>query len=211
MQYRINRRHCAGRPTTRDSDRYITVALEHGVVHMNMVTGDMPGTAQAVAKEVGFAPDQVYASMTPTDKVEVVKIMPGPTLMVGDGINDAPILATADVGIAMGARGATAASESADAVITSENFARLADVVHIAKRTVSIALQSIWFGISVSIGLMIIAAFGYLPATFGALLQEAVDVVAIVVALQALRLYRELPSTKLGSPTPQQQPHRSTV
>jgi len=196
------------RETATDTLQWLS---EHGVVHMNMVTGDMPGTAQAVAKEVGFAPDQVYASMTPTDKVEVVKIMPGPTLMVGDGINDAPILATADVGIAMGARGATAASESADAVITSENFARLADVVHIAKRTVSIALQSIWFGISVSIGLMIIAAFGYLPATFGALLQEAVDVVAIVVALQALRLYRELPSTKLGSPTPQQQPHRSTV
>ena len=184
---------------------------QHGVVHMNMVTGDMLGTAQAVAKEVGFAPDQVYASMTPTDKVEVVKIMPGPTLMVGDGINDAPILAAADVGIAMGARGATAASESADAVITSENFARLADVVHIAKRTVSIALQSIWFGISVSIGLMSIAAFGYLPATFGALLQEVVDIVAIVVALRALRLYRELPSTKLDGLAPRQQPYRSVV
>ena len=184
---------------------------QHGVVHMNMVTGDMLGTAQAVAKEVGFAPDQVYASMTPTDKVEVVKIMPGPTLMVGDGINDAPILAAADVGIAMGARGATAASESADAVITSENFARLADVVHIAKRTVSIALQSIWFGISVSIGLMSIAAFGYLPATFGALLQEVVDIAAIVVALRALRLYRELPSTKLDGLAPRQQPYRSVV
>src|SRR5690625_5486436 len=92
--------------------------------------------------------------MTPADKVTLVKAMPGPTLMVGDGINDAPILATADVGIAMGARGATAASESADAVITSENFARLADVVHIAQRTVTIALQSIWFGMDVSVGLM---------------------------------------------------------
>lgn len=138
--------------------------------------------------------------MSPTDKVKVVQRMPAPTLMVGDGINDAPILATADVGIAMGARGATAASESADAVITSENIARLADVVHISKRTVSIALQSIWFGMAVSIGLMTIAAFGYLPATFGALLQEVVDIVAIVIALRALRLHRDIPSKRISSP-----------
>ena len=86
---------------------------EHGVEDMVMVTGDMKGTAQAIAKELDFAPDQVYASMTPSDKVKIVQQLPAPTLMVGDGINDAPILATADVGIAMGARGATAASESA--------------------------------------------------------------------------------------------------
>src|SRR5699024_5520029 len=107
-------------------------------------------------------------------------------------------LATADVGIAMGARGATAASESAYAVITSETFARLADVIHISRRTVSIALQSIWFGMADSVGLMTIAAFGYLPATFGALMQEVVDVVAIVIALRALRLHRDLPSKQLA-------------
>lgn len=167
---------------------------EHGVDQMVMVTGDMEGTAQAVAKAIGFAPHQVYSSLTPMDKVEIVNAMESPTLMVGDGINDAPILAAADVGIAMGARGATAASESADAVITSERFARVADVTHIAKRTVSIALQSIWFGMAVSVGLMSIAAFGYLPATFGALMQEVVDIVAIVIALRALRLHRGLPS-----------------
>lgn len=167
---------------------------EHGVDQMVMVTGDMEGTAQAVAKAIGFAPHQVYSSLTPMDKVEIVNAMESPTLMVGDGINDAPILAAADVGIAMGARGATAASESADAVITSERFARVADVTHIAKRTVSIALQSIWFGMAVSVGLMSIAAFGYLPATFGALMQEVVDIVAIVLALRALRLHRGLPS-----------------
>src|SRR5690625_93460 len=171
---------------------------DHGVEQMVMVTGDMGTTAKAIAAEVGIEADRVYSSMTPTDKVEVVQQLPSPTLMVGDGINDAPILATADVGIAMGARGATAASESADAVITSETFARLADVVHISRRTVSIALQSIWFGMAVSVGLMTIAAFGYLPATFGALMQEVVDVVAIVIALRALRLHRDLPSKQLA-------------
>lgn len=171
---------------------------DQGVDQMIMVTGDMENTAQAISKQIGFAPDQVHSSMTPANKVMLVKAMPEPTLMVGDGINDAPILAAADVGIAMGARGATAASESADAVITSENFSRLADVVHIAKRTVSIARQSILFGIAVSIGLMSIAAFGYLPAVVGALLQEVVDIVAIVIALRALRLHKNLPSTTLA-------------
>lgn len=182
---------------------------DHGVEQMVMVTGDMESTAQAIAQEIGFAPEQVHASMTPTDKVEVVKAMASPTLMVGDGINDAPILAAADVGIAMGARGSTAASESADAVITSERFARLADVTHIAKRTVSIALQSIWFGMAVSIGLMAVAAFGYLPATFGALMQEIVDIVAIVIALRALRLHHRLPSYRMGERA--DQPHSLPV
>lgn len=186
-------------PLRQTSTATLNWLADHGVEDMVMVTGDMRGTALAVAKEVQFSADQVHASMTPTDKVYIVQKLPAPTLMVGDGINDAPILATADVGIAMGARGATAASESADAVITSENFSRLADVVHISRRTVAIAMQSMWFGMAVSIGLMTIAAFGYLPATIGALLQEVVDIVAIVVALRALRLYRNLPSATLRS------------
>lgn len=186
-------------PLRETSAATLTWLADQGVEDMVMVTGDMEGTALAIAAEVGIAPDRVYSSMTPQDKVHIVQQLPDPTLMVGDGINDAPILAAADVGIAMGARGATAASESADAVITSENFARLADVVHISKRTVSIALQSIWFGMAVSVGLMTIAALGYLPATLGALMQEVVDVVAIVIALRALRLYRNLPSQKLGA------------
>lgn len=184
-------------PLRKTSTTTLEWLADNGVDQMAMVTGDTQDTANAIAAEIGFDSKQVYASMTPTEKVEVVQQMPPPTLMVGDGINDAPILATADVGIAMGARGATAASESADAVITSENFARLADVVHIAKRTVAIALQSIWFGIIISIGLMGIAAFGYLPATLGALLQEVVDIVAIAIALRALRLHRDIPSDKL--------------
>lgn len=175
----------------------ISWLADQGVEQMLMVTGDMETTAQAVAQEVGFKSNQVHSSLSPTDKVQIVKTMTSPTLMVGDGINDAPILAAADVGVAMGARGSTAASESADVVITSERFVRLADVTHIAKRTVSIALQSIWFGMAISFGLMAVAAFGYLPATFGALMQELVDIVAILIALRALRIHRHLPSHQL--------------
>jgi len=162
-----------------------------GVTEIAMVTGDVESTARSVARVVDIP--TVHAEATPQSKVEIVQAMqPRPVLMVGDGINDAPVLAAADVGIAMAGRGATVASESAAAVITSNDISRVADVAEVSRRTVNIALQSIWLGIIISVGLMIVAAFGYLPAVVGALLQEIVDLVAIVSALRALRAHKKV-------------------
>lgn len=164
---------------------------EAGVEGIVMVTGDVAPTAESIAADAGIT--TVHAETTPQSKVDiVVALRPRPVMMVGDGINDAPVLAAADVGIAMAGRGATAASESASAVITSDDVSRVADVVQVSHKTVKIALQSIWMGIIISVGLMLVAAFGYLPAVAGALLQEIVDLVAILSALRALRAYRSV-------------------
>ena len=162
---------------------------ESGVREIVMVTGDVAPTAESIALEAGI--ETVHAEVMPQGKVDIVRAMPHrPVLMVGDGINDAPVLAAADVGIAMAGRGATVASESASAVITSDDLSRVPDAMHVPRRTVAIALQSIWLGIIISVGLMLVAGFGYLPAVAGALLQEIVDLVAIVSALRALGIHR---------------------
>ncbi|WP_400996012.1 heavy metal translocating P-type ATPase [Agromyces sp. GXQ0307] len=158
---------------------------ELGVHHTMMLTGDAQATADHIAAELGI--ERVHAECLPADKVaEVAGIVERPVIMVGDGVNDAPVLAAADVGIAMGARGATAASESASAVILVDDISRTAKAVEIGHDTVRIALQSIWIGIVVSIGLMLVAAFGVIPATVGALLQEVVDLITILAALRAI-------------------------
>lgn len=150
-----------------------------------ILTGDARETADHVAAELGVA--EVLAECLPADKVAAVRsIAERPVIMVGDGVNDAPVLAAADVGIAMGANGATAASESADAVILVDDISRAAKAVEIGRDTVRIALESIWLGIVVSVALMIVAAFGFIPATAGALIQEVVDLATILAALRAL-------------------------
>ncbi|MEO8094104.1 MAG: heavy metal translocating P-type ATPase [Pseudolysinimonas sp.] len=167
-----------------------------GVHRTMMLTGDAQATADHIAAELGIT--DVQADCLPVDKVHAVKaITQRPVLMVGDGVNDAPALAAADVGIAMGARGATAASESSDAVILVDDISRVAKAVEIGRDTVRIALQSIWLGIIVSVGLMIVAAFGVIPATAGALLQEIVDLATILAALRAIGGRRDARQAKV--------------
>ena len=156
-----------------------------GIRHIILITGDVEQTARPIAEQLGI--DDVHAECLPQDKVDLVRTAsPRPVIMVGDGVNDAPVLAVADVGIALGARGSTAASESADVVILVDDVSKVADAVEIGQRTVHIALQSIWLGIAISVGLMLVAAFGWLPAIIGAALQEVVDLITILNALRAL-------------------------
>ncbi|TQO20503.1 heavy metal-(Cd/Co/Hg/Pb/Zn)-translocating P-type ATPase [Rhodoglobus vestalii] len=169
-----------------------------GIQKTLMVTGDIEQTAQKVADELQLS--EVHAECLPEDKVRIVHtITPGPVVMVGDGVNDAPVLAAADVGIAMGAKGSTAASESADIVILVDDLYRVVDAVSVSKRTVYIALQSIWIGIAISIALMLVAMTGVMPAIVGAALQEVVDLVTILNALRALNLGRNAGSARVAS------------
>jgi hypothetical protein len=153
-----------------------------------MVTGDHYAVAETVGAAIGV--DAVLAERTPVDKVDAVtdeKAEAGGILvMVGDGLNDAPALAAADVGVAMGARGATASSEAADVVITVDRLDRLPEALRIARRARSIALQSVILGMGLSIAAMLVAMTGALPPVIGAMVQEAIDVIVILNALRAL-------------------------
>lgn len=151
-----------------------------------MLTGDNQTVAQTIAKKVGIT--TVHAQCLPQDKWQILADVPEkqrPVTMVGDGVNDAPALSAADVGIAMGAHGATAASESADVVILKDDLTRVPEAVLIAKETMRIARQSVLIGIFICIALMLIASFGIIPALLGAMLQEVVDTVSILSALRA--------------------------
>jgi heavy metal translocating P-type ATPase len=161
-----------------------------GIRHVAMVTGDRADVAEHVGAGLGI--DRVYAEQSPGQKLEVVRALQAtpelaPVLMVGDGINDAPALALADVGIAMGVAGATIASESADAVIVVDRIDRVAEAVRIGRRSLHIAVQSVLAGLGLSLVAMGFAAFGLLPPVLGALTQEAIDVAVILNALRALR------------------------
>jgi len=156
------------------------------VSRIAMLTGDARTTAESVAAAVGI--DEVHADLLPAEKVALAaQLRPRPALMVGDGVNDAPVLAASDIGIAMGAKGATAAGEAADVVILVDSLARVPDAVAISRHTLRVALTAIWIGIALSLGLMLIAMTGAIPAIAGALGQELVDLATILYALRALR------------------------
>jgi len=161
-----------------------------GFKNMILITGDLESKARSVAKVLGI--DKVIAGALPGDKINAIEQDNlRPVVFVGDGVNDAPVLTAADVGIALGAQGQTAASESADMVIMLDDFSKVAKAREIAKRTFSIAQQSILIGIAMSLVLMLVFATGKFPPVYGALLQELVDVFVI---FNALRAHKEIKS-----------------
>jgi len=155
-----------------------------GIKHFQMITGDGIEAAKKVGHKLGIS--DIVANCLPADKMKSIEsIKERPVAFVGDGVNDAPVLTVADIGIALGAKGSTAASESADIVIMLDSVSKVASAVEIAKRTFYIAKQSILVGIIISIILMLIFASGKLKPIYGALLQEIVDVIVIFNALRA--------------------------
>ena len=161
-----------------------------GVANLMMLTGDQRAIALQVAKAVGIT--TVKADLLPQDKIAALQSIPQaehPVFMVGDGVNDAPSLATADVGIAMGAHGSTAASETADVVILKDDLAKVAKAVNISQDTLRIAKQAVLIGIAICTVLMLIASTGVIPAFVGAMLQEVIDTVSILWALKARQLH----------------------
>ncbi len=158
-----------------------------GIRRIVLASGDQQAVVDRVGRDLGL--DLLKGGLRPEEKVEIVlaERKRGVTLMVGDGVNDAPALAAADVGISMGATGSAAASESADAVLLVDDLTRLAEGLMAARRARAIALESVYIGLGLSLAAMIAAALGYLPVVAGALLQEAIDVAVILNALRALR------------------------
>ncbi len=167
-----------------DSVEMLSLLKSLGIDNLLMITGDHQETADKIAGQLGIT--EVYAGCLPKDKLDIVKnYQTRPFMMTGDGVNDAPVLAVSDVGVAMGARGATAASESADVVIMVDSISKVATAIDIAIHTIRVAKQSVIIGIVISVLLMLVAATGVIPAVVGAMLQEVVDVVVIFNALRA--------------------------
>jgi len=173
-------------PIRPDTPRVIRTLRRTGIRRVVMVTGDHPDVAESVGAALGV--DRILSERAPGEKVEAVAAerTEGVVMMVGDGLNDAPALAAADVGVAMGARGATASSEAADVVLVVDRLDRLVDAMSIAKRSRRIAVQSVLLGMGLAFGFMGLGALGLFGPAVGALIQEAIDVAAIVNALRAL-------------------------
>ena len=169
-----------------DTPRAIRLLREAGIVRIVMVTGDRAAAAQAIGAALDL--DSVLAERVPSDKVDAVlsEQRLHPTIMVGDGINDAPALAAADVGIALGARGASASSEAADVVILTDRLDRVGEAIAIAQRARRIAIESIVAGMALSMLAMLAGALGWLLPVPAAIVQEVIDVAVILNALRAL-------------------------
>ena len=169
-----------------DAPRMVRALRAAGIARLVLVTGDRADVAEMVGRIVGD--DSVLADCDPADKLTAItrESARGATIMVGDGINDAPALAAAGVGVALAARGSTASSEAADVVLTVDRVDALADAILIARRSKRIAVQAVVIGMGLSVVAMGAAAVGLLPPAAGAILQEIIDILAIAIALRAV-------------------------
>jgi len=185
-------------PIRPDTPRVIRSLRRAGIRRVVMVTGDHPDVAESVGAALGV--DRILSERDPSEKVEAVEAERGEgvVLMVGDGLNDAPALAAADVGVAMGARGATASSEAADVVLAVDRLDRLVDAMTIAQRSRRIAVQSVLLGMGLAFAFMGLGAFGLFTPAVGALFQEVIDVASILNALRAIGSGTRAP---VGGPT----------
>jgi heavy metal translocating P-type ATPase len=167
-----------------EAPRAVRALRQLGIERIVMVTGDRAAAATPIAAALRL--DAMLADRDPAGKLIALKAERGPVAMVGDGVNDAPVLAAADVGIAMGAHGTAAAAEAGDVVLLADRLDRVAEAIAIARRARRIALQAILLGMGLSLLAMMAAALGWLSPLAGALLQEGIDVAAILYALRAL-------------------------
>ncbi|MEO6866492.1 MAG: heavy metal translocating P-type ATPase [Gaiellales bacterium] len=172
-----------------DAKALVSMLKQVGISRVVMATGDHADAARAVAEQLGI--EELHADCTPDEKLQLIETLRREggghgVIMVGDGINDAPALAAADVGFAMGSAGASAASEAAEAVVISERVTAVAEAISIGRRSTSIARQSVVVGMGLSMIGMVVAAAGYLPPVYGALGQEVIDLAVIFNAMRAL-------------------------
>lgn len=169
-----------------EARRLVAGLHDLGLHRIILVTGDQAGHAEAIAKSAGLT--EVRPDLLPADKVSVVEELEKSgerVLMLGDGTNDAPALSRASVGVALAAHGGGITAEAADVVVLADDATRVTEAIAISRRTLRIAKQSVWAGLGLSAVAMIVAAFGYIPPTAGAVLQELIDVAVILNALRA--------------------------